>query len=78
MTLKDTIDHLSKTVPKAEHQHRKVLGAATCLANAAEGRDQIMHARIATRQALQRNDAPPAFTDRKETHWGKRRLKRGE
>ena len=76
MTQKDTIDHPSKTVPKAELQHRKVLVAATCLANAAEGRDQIMHARIATRQALQRNDAP--FTDRKETHWGKRRLKRGE
>jgi hypothetical protein len=59
VTLKDAIDHLSKTVPKADHDHPKVLTAATCLTNAAEGRDLVMHARIATLQALQRNDASP-------------------
>jgi hypothetical protein len=35
VTLKDAIDHLSKTVPKAEHDHPKVLTAATCLTKAA-------------------------------------------
>ncbi len=42
MTLADAIDYLSKTVPKAEHQNRKVLIAATGLANAADGRDLVI------------------------------------
>ena len=77
LTLKDAVDYLGKTVPKAQHQDRKVLIAATSLANAADGLDLIMHARIATLQALHRNDPPREFNpDRKDPHWGKRKLKR--
>jgi hypothetical protein len=79
LTLKDAIDHLGKTVPKAEHRDRKVLVAATSLANAAEGLDLIMHARIATLQALHRNDPPSELKlDRKDPHWGKRKLMRDQ
>jgi hypothetical protein len=36
-----------------------------------------MLAKIGIMRALQRHDAR-VFTDRKETHWGKRKLKRDE
>jgi hypothetical protein len=78
VTLKDAIDHLSKTVPKADHDHPKVLTAATCLTDAAEGRDLVMHARIATLQALNRHVERVFNPDRKDHHWGKRKLKRDE
>ena len=45
---KDAIEHLSKTIPKKDHNHLKVLTAATILTRAAEGRDFVMHAHIAT------------------------------
>jgi hypothetical protein len=76
--IKDAIDHLSKTVPKAERDHPKVLTAATCLTTAAEGRDLVMHARIATLQALNRHVERVFNPDRKDHHWGKRKLKRDE
>ena len=77
MTLKDAIEYLGKTVQKSDYNHPKVLIAATCLTNAAEGRDLIMRARIATLQALQRNDKPHALEpSSKKTHWTKRKLKR--
>ncbi|MGA7071171.1 hypothetical protein [Bradyrhizobium sp.] len=46
-----------------------------CLLGAAEGRDFIMHARIAVMQALNRN-VERVFTDLKDHHWGKRKLAR--
>jgi hypothetical protein len=42
---------------------------------AAEGRGPLMHSRIGVLRALHR-DVERVFTDRKETHWGKRKLKR--
>jgi hypothetical protein len=45
---------------------------------AAEGRDFLMHARIGVLQALHRNAEPVLNLDRKETHWGKRKLKRDQ
>lgn len=78
MTLKNAIDHLSKAVPKSDHDHPKVLIAATCLTNAAEGRDLIKHARIATLPALNGHVERVFNPDRKETHRGKRKLKRDE
>jgi hypothetical protein len=75
LTLKDAIEHLSKTTPKKDHNHPKVLTAATILTNAAEGRDFMMHAHIATNRALNR-DVERVFTDRKDHHWGKRKLAR--
>jgi len=78
-TLRDAIEHLSETVPKSEHDHAKVQHAAACLAGAAEGRDFVMHARIAVIQALKRNETPPPFLETgKQSHWGKRKLKRDQ
>jgi hypothetical protein len=77
-TLKDAIEHLSKTIPKKDHNHPKVLTAATILTNAAEGRDFIMHAHIATNRALNRNVERVFDPSRKDHHWGKRKLKRDE
>ncbi|KRR03197.1 hypothetical protein CP49_04490 [Bradyrhizobium valentinum] len=63
VTLRNAIKHLSKTVPKSEHDHPKVQHAAASLAGAAEGRDFVMHARIAVIQALERNNAPPPLRE---------------
>ena len=49
------------------------------LADAAEGREFVMHARIAVIQALKRNEPPPPFAElAKQSHWGKRKLKRDQ
>jgi hypothetical protein len=44
----------------------------------AEGRDFLMHAHIGMLRALHRNEARVFNPDRKDTHWGKRKLKRDE
>ena len=62
-TLRDAINYLGTAVPKAEHDHPAVT-AATIITQVAEGRDQIMHARIATLQAINRHKER-VFTDRK-------------
>jgi hypothetical protein len=56
VTLRDAIQHLGETVPKRERDHPAVLLAATMLTNCAEGRDFIMHARIAVMKALHRHE----------------------
>jgi hypothetical protein len=76
-TLSDAIKYLGKAIPKAEHGHPAVVTAATIITQAAEGQDLIMHAFIATLQAINRHKER-VFTDRKETHWGKRKLKRDQ
>jgi hypothetical protein len=43
------------------------------LIGAAEGRDFVMHSRIGVLRALDRK-IERALTDRKELHWGKRKL----
>lgn len=79
VTLRDAIKHLTDTIPKSDYDHPKVLHAPTSLTNGADGRDFVMHARIAVIQALKRNDGPRVFDpSRKDTHWGKRKLKRDE
>jgi hypothetical protein len=48
MTLRDAIQCLARTVPKAEHDHEKVLSAADLL-------NPLFLARAATLQAIYRN-----------------------
>ena len=48
----DAIEYLRETVLKREHDHPAVLLASTILTNAAEGKDFMMHARIAVMKAL--------------------------
>ena len=60
---------------KAEQKHEKWQTAIEVLIMAAEGRGPLMHARIGVMQALNRN-VERVFTDRKDHHWGKRKLAR--
>ena len=61
-------------MPKAELESWQT--AIGCLLGAVEGRDFLMHARIGMLRALNRNVERVFKLDRKEKHWGKRKLKR--
>jgi hypothetical protein len=78
-TLQDAVQYLAKTVPKAEMNHPKVQAAAGMLTNAAEREIAWMFfARAATLRAIHRNDERVFNPDRKDHHWGKRKLKRDQ
>jgi hypothetical protein len=77
-TLRQAIAHLVKTVPAAERSSPAVLTAAELLTNAAEHGGPVEFARIATLQALNRHAVRVFNSDRKETHWGRRKLARDE
>jgi hypothetical protein len=78
-TLREAIAYLARTVPKAEQAMREVLAAAETLTYAAEREVAWMFlARIAVLRAIHRNTPRVFNPDRKETHWGKRKLKRDE
>jgi hypothetical protein len=77
-TLRDAVHYLAKTVPKAERGHEKVLTAADHLTKAAEQGYPVFFARAATLQAIHRNKVRVFNPDRKEHHWGKRKLKRDQ
>jgi hypothetical protein len=74
LTLKNAPDYIMK-LPKAEQKHEKWQTAVHVLIMAAEGHGPLMHARIGVLQALHRN-VERVFTDRKDHHWGKRKLAR--
>jgi hypothetical protein len=74
-TLRDAIAHLGKVIPKSDHDMPAVLAAAE-MTNAAEHGGPVEFARIGTLQALNRHAARVFNTDRKGTHWGRRKLKR--
>jgi hypothetical protein len=75
VTLKDAADYIMK-LPKAEQDLAEWQTAIGCLIGAAESRDFLMHARIGMLQALNRHVERVFNPDRKDTHWGKRKLKR--
>jgi hypothetical protein len=77
-TLRDAVAHLGKTIPKSDHDAPSVTTAAELLTLAAEHGGPVEFARIATLQALNRHAARVFNPDRKDTHWGKRKLKRDE
>jgi hypothetical protein len=64
-------------LPKAEQDLEEWQTAIGCLIGAAEGRDFMMHARIGVLRALNRN-IERTLIDRKDLHWGKRKLKRDQ
>jgi hypothetical protein len=76
VTLKDAARHFQE-LPAAEQLAREWEIAAEILMDTAEGRDFLMHARIATLRALNRQ-LERVFTDRNGAHWGKRKLKRDQ
>jgi hypothetical protein len=79
-TLREAIAYLAKAVPKAERDMPAITTAAEMLTNAAEKPDVawMMFARIATLRAIHRHEVREINRDRKDTHWGKRKLKRDE
>jgi chemotaxis regulatin CheY-phosphate phosphatase CheZ len=78
VTLREAIAHLAKTVPKAERNMPEVLTAAEMLTYAAERGWPTMFARIGVMRALNRHHVREFNPDRKDPHWGKRKLKRDQ
>ena len=76
VTLEDAAAYVMK-LPKGEQHLEEWQTAVACLIGAAEGRDFLMHARIGVLRALNRN-VERALTDRKDSHWGRRKLKRDQ
>ena len=77
-TLRHASECLAETVPKAEHNHPHVLTASDHLTRSAEQNYPMFFARAATLQAIHRHRKRVINPDRKEHHWGKRKLKRDE
>ena len=75
MTLRDAADYITK-LPKADQQLDGWQTAIAALIMAAEGRGPRMHARIGMLRALNRHVERVFNPARKDTHWGKRKLKR--
>jgi hypothetical protein len=75
VTLQDAGNYISK-LPKAEHSAPEWQDAMQILMLVAARGWPTMMARIGVLRALHRHDVRE-FTDRKETHWGKQKLKRG-
>jgi hypothetical protein len=74
VTLKDAAAYIMK-LPKGEQHLEEWQAATEALLMAAEDRGPLMHARIGVLRALNRN-IERTLTDRKEMHWGRRKLKR--
>ena len=75
VTLKDAADFITR-LPKAEHESVTWRAAIEALIMAAEGRGPLMHARIGVMRALNRHVERAFNPDRKNPHWGKRKLAR--
>jgi len=74
VTLRDAGTYITK-LPKTQQAVPEWQTAAQVLIMAAEGRGPVMHARIGMLRALHRN-VERVFSDRKDPHWGKRKLAR--
>ena len=75
-TLRDAVRHLAKIIPEAERDMLEVLSASDLLTQAAEHDGPVEFARIATLQAINRHVERVFDATRKDTHWGRRKLKR--
>jgi hypothetical protein len=75
VTLQDAATYIMN-LPKAEQNLPEWQTAIRCLLGAAEGRDFLMHARIGMLRALNRHVERVFNPDRKDAHWGRRKLKR--
>ena len=77
-TLREAINWLAKEVPKSEHKMEKVQTAAHCVTQAAENGGPMIFAQMGMMQAIHRHHKREFNPDRKDTHWGKRKLKRDQ
>jgi hypothetical protein len=76
VTLEDAASYIMK-LPKAEQHLPEWQATTEALLMAAEDRGPLMHARIGVLRALNRN-VERTLTERKETNWGRRKLKRDQ
>ena len=76
-TLRDAAKYIMALPPGKTRQSDEWQAAIEALLMAAENRGPLMHARIGVLRALNRN-VERTLTDRKDSHWGKRKLKRDE
>jgi hypothetical protein len=77
LTLRDATNHITK-LSKAEHSAPEWQAAMEALILVAETGAPTMLARIGVMRALNRHVERVFNSDRKETHWGKRKLKRDQ
>jgi hypothetical protein len=77
VTLQDAGTYITK-LPKAEHDTPEWQAAMEALLLVVEYDGPTMFARIGIMRALNRNVVREFNPDRKEPHWGKRRLKRDQ
>jgi hypothetical protein len=73
IALRDAAEYITE-LPKAEHDAEEWQAAMQALLLVAENDGPAMFARIGVMKALNRN-FERTLTDRKEMHWGKRKLK---
>jgi hypothetical protein len=73
--LRDTADYIQK-LSKAEKQLLHWQAAVEALIMAAEGRGPLLHARVGMLRALNHGVERVFNSDRKDTHWGERKLAR--
>jgi hypothetical protein len=69
---------VGKAIPKSDHNMPAVLTAAELLTNAAEHGGPVEFARIATLLAINRHAERQFNPNRKDTQWGRRKLKRDQ
>jgi hypothetical protein len=77
VTLEDAGNYITK-LPKADHSAPEWQAAMEALMIVATRGGPTMFARIGIMRALNRHVVRVFNPDRKETHWGKRKLKRDE
>jgi hypothetical protein len=77
VTLRDAAHYITK-LPKAEHDAEEWQAAMQALLLVAEQDGPTMFARIGMMKALNRHVERTFNPDRKDTHWGKRKLKRNQ
>jgi hypothetical protein len=75
VTLEDAGTYITK-LPKAEHEAPEWQAAMECLILVAEKNGPTMMARIGVMRALNRHVERVFNPDRKDHHWGKRKLAR--
>jgi hypothetical protein len=75
VTLLDAGNYIA-SLSRKEHDSDRWQTAIEALLMAAEGRGPLMHARVGMLRALNRHVARAFNPDRKDPHWGKRKLAR--
>jgi len=75
VTLEDAGRHITR-LPKAEHQATEWLAAMEALILVATSGGPTMFARIGVMRALNRGHVREFNSDRKDHHWGRRKLAR--